>query len=146
MSRKHQAKLPKLNRNTHQRKALIRNLLKDLVVKGQLETTLVKAKVLKRHFDKLVTTAKKATLASRRAVAKVVGPKLANRLVDQYVPSLSDRSSGYTSIVKTYIRKGDATPLARVTVLGTPIEFTKPVKETKVKVKKAKPVTKKATK
>ena len=62
---RHQKRTVKLNRNSSHRRALIANMLKALVEHGRIETTPAKAKELRRHADRLITLAKKNTLASR---------------------------------------------------------------------------------
>ena len=135
MAFKHQAKLPKLNRDANHRKALFRIQLCELIENGSLTTTVTKAKIAKRHFDKLVTKAKAGTLASRRLVIAELGKvKLAHKLVDTIVPALADRQSGFTSIRKVAVRKGDATAMATLKILAAPKETEK----TAETVKKAK--------
>lgn len=135
MAFKHQAKLPKLNRDANHRKALFRIQLCELIENGSLTTTVTKAKIAKRHFDKLVTKALEGTLASRRLVIAELGKaKVAHKLVDAIAPNFGDRKSGFTSIRKVAVRKGDAVAMATLKILATP---TPAVKE-EAKVKKAK--------
>ncbi len=145
MSRKHRAKASQLNRNHNQRQALFRTQLRALITHGQIETTLVKAKIIKRLFDKLMSRAKKNDLSSRRLVsAKLGSAKDGNRLVDVIAPVMSDRNSGFTTITRLNQRKGDSTLmgiLKLVHPLPEPIK-----KEEKPKEAKAKKVTKKETK
>lgn len=143
MAVKHQAKLPKLNRDANHRKALFRIQLCELIENGTLTTTVTKAKIAKRHFDKLVTKAKEGTLASRRLVIAQLGKaKLAHKLVDSIAPALAERKSGFTSIRKVSVRKGDATALATLKILATPKEApkdaTKETSKATKSVKKAK--------
>lgn len=133
MARKHQALLPQLNRDSNHRKALFRILLVDLIENGVLNTTVTKAKIIKRHFDKLASKAKEGTLASRRAVISKLGkPESANRLVDTIMPLMGDRTSGFTTIKKVSVRKGDATPMATLKLM---VEV--PARVAKVSAKKA---------
>lgn len=132
MAVKHQSRLPKLNRDANHRKALFRNQLKELIKNGSLTTTVTKAKIIKRLFDRLVTKAKQGSLSSRRNVIAALGStQAANRLVDVILPVLSDRSSGFTTIQKTDIRKGDATAMANLKLIVPVPEPAKPVKEEK---------------
>ncbi len=134
MSRKHQAKLPKLNRDSDHRKALFKILLCDLIEIGYLNTTIVKAKIIKRHFDKLMTVAKRGTLASRRLVIGTLSnTESANRLVDIIVPLFGNRQSGFTTLSKVSVRKGDATAMGLLKLL---VEA--PARVSKVAVKKVK--------
>lgn len=138
MAVKHQAKLPKLNRDSKHRTALYRIQLCELIENGSLTTTITKAKIIKRHFDKLATKAKGGTLASRRLVIAELGkPKIANKLVDSIVPALGNRTSGFTSMRKTAVRRGDSTGMAILKLLVTVPEV-KDVKKVEEKVKKAK--------
>ncbi|KKU30567.1 MAG: 50S ribosomal protein L17 [Candidatus Collierbacteria bacterium GW2011_GWE1_46_18] len=143
MAVKHQSRLPKLNRDANHRKALFRNQLKELIKNGYLTTTVTKAKIIKRLFDKLVTKAKQGTLSSRRNVIATLGnPASGNRLVDTITPALADRTSGFTTIQKTEVRRGDATALAILKLVVPMPETVKPVKEDKKAAKKEKSVKK----
>lgn len=134
MGRRHQSKLPKLNRDSNSRKSLFRVQLKSLIEYGKLTTTVTKAKVIKRLFDKLAAKATEGTLASRRNVAATLGsPKSANRLIDAIIPVMGGRKSGFTTIQKVSVQKGDATSIATLSLMAVP-----PVVEKVVKAKKAK--------
>ncbi len=137
MARRHQSKLPKLNRSTKERKSLFKIQLRQLIELGKITTTVAKAKVIKRLFDKLAAKATNGTLASRRSVAaELSSPKTANRLVDFIVPVMGGRRSGFTSIQKVGIRKGDSTPTASLTlVVPLPPEIVKAPKVIKQKTK-----------
>lgn len=136
MGRRHQSKLPKLNRDSNSRKSLFRVQLKSLIEFGKLTTTVTKAKVIKRLFDKLAAKASQGTLASRRNVAATLGsPKTANKLIDAIIPVMGGRTSGFTTIQKVSVQKGDATSIATLSLMAMP-----PVVE---KVVDKKPKTKK---
>ncbi|NGX45471.1 MAG: 50S ribosomal protein L17 [Chlamydiae bacterium] len=115
----------KLGRNSSHRRSLIANMLKSLIEHERIETSLAKAKELRRHADRMVTLAKKQTLASRRcAIAKLMvsynslTPKEARaakkgdtkayngdrRVVDKLFtdlgPRFEKREGGYTRIIK----------------------------------------------
>lgn len=109
----------KLSRKSSQRKALLRDLITDLILNGRIETTVSKAKELKRLADKMVTLGKENTLASRRRAAELVRfekdeednyaiQKLFNEIAPKYV----DRKGGYTRVLKLGPRRGDATEMA----------------------------------
>jgi large subunit ribosomal protein L17 len=134
MGRRHQSKLPKLNRDANSRKSLFRVQLKSLIEYGKITTTVTKAKVIKRLFDKLAAKATIGTLASRRNVASTLGsPKTANRLIDAIIPVMGARKSGFTTLQKVAVQKGDATSIATLSLVAMP-----PVVEKKIepKVKK----------
>lgn len=140
MSRRHHSKLPKLNRSTKERKSLFKIQLRQLIELGKITTTVAKAKVIKRLFDKLAAKASNGTLASRRNVAaQLSSPKTANRLVDLIIPVMGGRRSGFTSIQKVGIRKGDATPTASLTLVA-------PIPAEPEKIKKAMPAGKQVVK
>lgn len=111
----------KLARNTAARKALLRDLITDLILNGKVETTLAKAKELKRLGDKMVTLGKKNTLASRRQAATLVRSErdqdnkyALSKLFDEIAPKFANRNGGYTRLIKSGVRRGDAAPLAVV--------------------------------
>ena len=137
MSRRHQAKLPKLNRSSNQRAALFKVQLNQLIENGSLTTTVVKAKVIKRLFDRLSSKAVDADLSARRRIAAALGnPKSANKLVDLIIPAMDGRRSGFTTIQKVGIRKGDSTSIATLSlVIPMPVrpEVIKPIKTAKSK-------------
>ena len=109
----------RLARNSAQRKALLRDLITDLILNGSIKTTVTKANELKRLADKMVTLGKKNTLASRRQAAKLVrsetdanGVYALNKLFDEIAPKFAQRNGGYTRVIKLGVRRGDAAELA----------------------------------
>lgn len=109
----------KLGRSSHQRKALLRDLVTDLIINERIETTEAKAKELKRLADKMVTLGKKNTLHSRRQAAKIVRPEQVSetqtalqKLFDEIAPRFESREGGYTRIYKIMPRRGDNAPMA----------------------------------
>lgn len=102
-------------------KSLLRNLVTDLIQYGKVETTLATAKELSHLADRLVTYGKKGDLNSRRLAAAIVRNEKAGdvtalkKLFDEIAPSYKDRNGGYTSVLKTGVRKGDNAPTALVT-------------------------------
>jgi large subunit ribosomal protein L17 len=125
----------KVGRTASHRRCLIANMLKSLIEHGRIETTVVKAKELRRHADKMITLAKKNTLATKRlakgrlmlsynaltstevkaakegdtsaynADRKILS-KLFNELGQRYV----DRNGGYTRIIRLDTQRGDNAP------------------------------------
>ena len=109
----------KLGRTTAHRKALLKNLSISLIEHGLIETTLPKAKELKAFFDKLVTIAKKDDFNAHRAVfARLQNKEAVKKLINEIAPALNDRSGGYTSIVKTRTRRGDAALMAKISIIS----------------------------
>lgn len=115
---RHQIKGKKLNRNTSQRKALFRNLLQALFLHEEIETTLTKAKVIKRIADKLISKAKNKSLSVRRQIlAFLPDKKIARKLIDDIGPRFKERSSGFTKLVRTNRRKGDNVIMAKIELI-----------------------------
>lgn len=130
------------SRNKNQRKALFRGLIVSLVEKGELITTLSKAKAIKSQAEKLVTRAKNGTLADRRIIHRFL-PKneLVNRLVEGIAPLFKDRKGGYLRIVKLGYREGDQTQMAKLSfVIDQNQIIEKPKKEKPAKVEVKEPV------
>ena len=101
------------------RKGVLRNLVTDLIIHGKIETTEARAKEVRRHAEKLITKAKKGTLASRRAAESFLRPvstndgvKVGKYLFDTVAPKYADRNGGYTRIIKSPSRLGDNTKMA----------------------------------
>ena len=109
----------KLGRTADHRKALLRNLATEVILRGKIETTEMKAKELRSVVDGLITTAKKNTLAARRQAAAYLmpvenkeGKTAVQVLFDEVAPKYVDRKGGYTKVTKTYVRRGDCAPMA----------------------------------
>lgn len=109
----------KLGRNSAQRKALLKDLVTDIIINERIMTTEGKARELKKLADKMITLAKKGDLASRRQAAKWVRPEPAQdgqdalqKLFSDIGPRYQDRTGGYTRIIKTVPRRGDGAPMA----------------------------------
>jgi large subunit ribosomal protein L17 len=103
----------RLNRTSSHRKALLKNLAIALIEREKIETTVPKAKELKRYIERLVTTSRNADFNTHRAVFALLQDKEATKkLINEIAPKYEGRNGGYTSIIKTRIRRGDATPMA----------------------------------
>jgi len=109
---KHLKKGKKFHRKKDQRKALLKGLAANLVLKERIKTTLVKAKEAKSKVEKLITIARKQNIVALRRVKENLPEKAANKLYYEIAPLYKDRKGGYTRIIKTSIRKvRDASPL-----------------------------------
>ncbi len=132
---RHGYKGRKFGRERDQRKALIKGLATSLVLHGEIETTIEKAKELKPYIEKLITKAKKGDLANRRhVIAGLSTQAAAFRLVDVIAPQLTGRVSGHVRIKRTDVRVGDNAQLATISF----VDEIKEVEKTTVK-KAAKP-------
>jgi len=103
----------KLGRTSSHRKALLKNLAIALIKYGKIETTVAKAKTLRSYIEKLITKAKKGDFNAHREVFAYLQDKEATKkLMNEIAPNYKDRNGGYTRIVRTRIRRGDASPMA----------------------------------
>ena len=108
---RHHRVAKKFGRSTAHRKALMKSLVTNLILAESIETTLPKAKQARKDAEKIVTLARKGTLAARRlASARLQQPKAVQKLFDKIVPAMKDRKGGYTRILKLGTRKGDGAP------------------------------------
>tara|TARA_B100000745_G_scaffold95152_1_gene60126 strand:- start:9900 stop:10250 length:351 start_codon:yes stop_codon:yes gene_type:complete len=92
-----------LGRKGNQRTALLRGLAVDLLNKKRITTTLAKARELRPFAEKLITIAKKDTVAARRIVATRLGeprPSVIRKLFEETAKEYSERNGGYTRIIK----------------------------------------------
>ena len=126
----------KLGRNSSHRSALFNNLVTSLLTHGRIETTEAKAKMLRSFADATITwgtsvsaliakgekatAAEKARIlhARRQARLTVKTPEALQRLFSEIGPHFASRKGGYTRILKTRVRKGDAAPMAFVELVG----------------------------
>jgi large subunit ribosomal protein L17 len=105
----------RLSRTSSHRKALLKNMAIAMIEREKIETTLPKAKELRRYVEKLVTTSRNADLNTHRTVFAALQDKEATKkLINEIAPKYEERNGGYTSIVKTRIRRGDATQMAYI--------------------------------
>jgi large subunit ribosomal protein L17 len=134
----------KFGRETDQREALIKSLADSLVLEESVETTLPKAKELRRYLEKLITKAKKGGLHNRRQVIKGLHTvEAAHKLVDELAPKLTGRNSGHLSIKRSIVRRGDNAQLAVVSFVDDLSVELKPAKKAEPKPAAKKPVVKK---
>ena len=111
--RKHD-KNKKFGRERGERRALVKSLVRSLIVHEAMTTTEVKAKAIRPIVEKLVTRAKGATLADRRILVSRIGDaKAAKKLVDVIAPKMK-RNGGYTRVIKLPLRKKDAAKMAYI--------------------------------
>ena len=111
----------RLGRTADHRVALLKNMATELILRGKIETTEMKAKELRSVVDHLITIAKKNDLAARRQAAAYLrnvttkdGKTAVQVLFDEVAPKYKDRNGGYTRVIKTGVRRGDAAPMATI--------------------------------
>ena len=111
---RHGYKGRKFGRETDQRRALQRGLMRALIEHQSITTTLARAKEIRRGTEKLVTIAKKGGLANRRLlVSRLDDIKTADLLMDAIAPQIK-RVSGYLRIERAGFPKGDNTEMATI--------------------------------
>lgn len=103
----------KLGRTSAQRRAMLRTLTTQLLEYGKIETTVTRAKEVKRMADKMVTLGKRGDLHARRqALAYITKEDVVRTLFDDIAPKYAERQGGYTRIYRVGPRRGDAAELA----------------------------------
>ena len=104
-----------LGRNSKHRLALFRNLVTSLLEHERIETTEAKAKELRGITDKLITLGKQGTLHARRGALRVLRTKpIVEKLFDDVAKRFPARHGGYTRIIKTRQRPGDAAQMVAI--------------------------------
>ncbi len=142
---RHRLGYKKLNRTSEHRKALIKNMLNNLIKYEQIITTLPKAKVLKPQADKIITLGKKKNLQNtRRLVSQLQDKTNANKVIKTLSKRYEKRSGGYTRIVKAVFRYGDNAPLAVIEFVDRDVEAKRKFKKKKSQDKPAKTEEKKS--
>ncbi len=107
------AKYRKLGRPSAHRNLMLRNMVLSLLQNGRIETTETRAKEARKFTDKMITLAKRGDIHARRQVVSFIGQKdVAKKLFDEIAPKYAERDGGYTRILKTGPRRGDAAPMA----------------------------------
>ena len=105
----------KLSRSSSHRRALLRNLVTDLLGYEKITTTEAKAREVCGLTDKIITLGKKGGLHARRqALAFVLDEKTVDKVFSDLAPRYAERSGGYTRLVKLGPRLGDGAPMVRL--------------------------------
>ena len=106
---KHRIGFKALSRKGSERKALKRNMVTSLFRYERIETTKAKALEVRRMAEKMITRAKVNTVANRREIAKdIYDEDIVTKLFKEIAPLFAERKGGYTRILKTGYRQGDA--------------------------------------
>lgn len=124
------AKGSRLGSGPAHEKLLLAGLAAALFREERITTTQAKARRLRPVAEKLITTAKEGTVASRRrALAVVEDPDVIHKLYSDIAPRFAERNGGYTRIIKLGPRKGDAAPLVLIELVEGAAPETKPAEE-----------------
>ena len=106
---KHRIGFNALSRNSSERKALKRNMVTSLFRYERIETTKAKALEVKRMAEKMITRAKEDSVHNRRIIARdIYDEAIVAKLFKEIAPMFAERKGGYTRILKTGNRLGDA--------------------------------------
>ena len=98
----------KLGRESAHRKAMLRNLVTDLLREGRIQTTEHRAKEARRQAEKMITLGKRGDLHARRqAMAYIFDESVVTKLFEEIAPKYADRQGGYTRILTLGPRQGD---------------------------------------
>ncbi|MCH3917836.1 MAG: 50S ribosomal protein L17 [Spirochaetia bacterium] len=110
---KHRIGFNQLSRTTAERKAMLRNMVTSLFRYEKIETTKAKALEARRMAEKMITRAKVDSVHNRRMINRDIKDQaVLNKLFTEIAPKNADRNGGYTRILKTNYRLGDAAEMA----------------------------------
>ena len=106
----------KLGRTNKHRRSMLATLTKQLIMNESITTTETRAKELRKSFDKMISYGKKGTLVSRRLALAFLHNDTAcvDKVFNELAPRYAERNGGYTRVIKTGPRRGDAAPMAIV--------------------------------
>ena len=105
----------KLGKTTDQRMAMLRQQVTDFLDNGRMETTITRAKEIQPMTEKMITLGKKGDLAAyRQALSFITREDVAHKLFKEIAPEYAERNGGYTHIIRTGIRRGDAAETALI--------------------------------
>ncbi len=114
----------KLGRNTSHRRAMLRNLVTSIILNDRVETTITKCKASKPLVEKMITLGKRGDVHARRqAAAYLMTPDAVDRLFGTVAPRYGARSGGYSRVTRLGPRKGDASEMAYIELLGAEHEL-----------------------
>ena len=103
----------KLGRTSEHRNAMLRAMVTYLFENGKIETTVTRAKEIKPLAEKMITLGKKSDLAAyRQAMSFITREDVCKKLFKEIAPSYAERNGGYTRIIRTGVRRGDAAEMA----------------------------------
>lgn len=119
---RHRVATKKFNRDSNARRALLRELMRSLITHGSITTSKAKAKELKRVADKLIGKATSDSVAQRRQLHKFFGKRDVVNTLTEKVAAETKRTSGFVTVKKIGVRRGDNTELYSVSLVDAPAE------------------------
>ena len=110
---RHQKQRSKLSRDSAHRRALLRNLCREVIEHERIKTSQAKAKAVKPKVEKLITLGKRGDMHARRQALSELGQDkfLVHKLFEEVAPRYAERPGGYTRIVKLGPRRSDSTEM-----------------------------------
>jgi large subunit ribosomal protein L17 len=94
---------------------MVKSLVRSFVIHEGITTTETRAKELRKYIEPLITKGKTGTLANRRLITSAIGDeKAAKKLVDVIAKTFTNRSGGYTRVIKLPLRKSDGAKMAHI--------------------------------
>jgi large subunit ribosomal protein L17 len=113
----------KLGKQPAHRRAVLRNLVTNLIEKERIHTTILRAKATRRLAEKMITLGKRDSLHARRqAAAFLMTPAATDKLFDVLAPRFAERPGGYTRIIHAGWRLGDGADLAILEFIGSELK------------------------
>ena len=117
---RHKCAQRKFNRTSSHREAMFRNMVTAVIMNGTIETSVAKAKDLKKVAEKIITLGKVDTVAARRQASSYLRtPEAVARLFKVVGPRVASRNGGYLRVIKTRVRPGDSAELALLTFVDS---------------------------
>jgi len=113
----------KLGKQPAHRRAVLRNLVTNLIEKERIHTTILRAKAARPIAEKMITLGKRDSLHARRqAAAFLMTPGATQKLCADLAPRFAERPGGYTRIIRTGWRIGDGAELAILEFIGSELK------------------------
>jgi large subunit ribosomal protein L17 len=113
----------KLGKQPAHRRAVLRNLVTNLIEKERIHTTILRAKATRRLAEKMITLGKRDSLHARRQAASfLMTPGATEKLFSDLAPRFADRPGGYTRIIRVGWRLGDGADLAILEFIGSELK------------------------
>ena len=118
---RHAKRNQRLSKPSEHREALLRNLVRDLIIHGQIQTTYARAKEAQRYADRLLSLGKEGSIHSRRRAFRTLQDRtLVKRLFADIAPSFADVAGGYTRVMRLGLRRGDGAQTALLALSRLP--------------------------
>jgi len=107
----------KFGRTTDQRRAFLKGLAANLILKEKIKTTQARAKELRSTVERLISCAKKNDLAAKRRVFASLPKVAAKKLIKEIAPKFTSRKGGYTRVIKLGQRMSDGAKMAFIEII-----------------------------